>query len=305
MEFVRAFSNTFLYYLQELWFSVLIGFFISGILYEFMPTRIVERFLGKKGFMPILAASAIGVVLPVCCFGSLPIAVTMQRKGARLGPVLAFLVTTPATSAPALMACWKLLGAAFTVYIFFAVIVMGLVMGLVGNTMATPQKERQDDSCCARENDGGGQVVVRQNFSARIKNIFRYGFVTLPKEIGPELLLGVAVASVIMVFAPLQHLIQQYLSGGWGYVFSLIVGLATYVCSTGSVPMADAFLKSGMTYGPAMVYLLVGPITSYGMIFAVQKAFGTKALVLYLGVICVTSILLGIGFNFMMSGTAF
>lgn len=288
---------------------MLLGFLISGVLYEFIPANIIEKYLGRKGLMSIFAASIIGVILPVCCFGSLPIAVTMQRKGARLGPVLAFLVTTPATSAPALIVCWKLLGPVFTLYIFFAVIVMGLVMGLIGNVMPQVEGEfakgPQDDCCRTVPQRAQGGTRSSRDLRSRIKSVFTYSFITLPREIGLELLLGVVVASLIMVLTPVQHLIKQYLSGVWGYVFSLIVGLATYVCSTGNVPMADAFLKSGMAYGPVMVYLLVGPITSYGMIFAVKKSFGGKVLGVYLGVICVMSIILGVGFNLLVSKTLF
>ncbi|HOW36133.1 MAG TPA: permease [Candidatus Omnitrophota bacterium] len=314
MEFIDAFLGTFSHYIQELWFSVLIGFLLSGILYEFIPSNIIEKYLGQKGIMPIFAASLIGVVLPVCCFGSLPIALTMKRKGARLGPVLAFLVTTPATSAPALIICWKLMGPAFTLYIFFAVIVMGLIMGLIGNVMSRSEVSKPEgefekgpgnDCCCTVSQGKQGGVKHSHDLFTRIKSVLTYSLITLPKEIGLELLLGVVIASLIMVFTPAQHLIKQYLSGVWGYVFALIVGLATYVCSTGNVPMADAFLKSGMAYGPVMVYLLVGPITSYGMIFAVKKSFGGKVLAAYLWVICVMSIVLGIGFNLMMSRTIF
>jgi uncharacterized protein len=111
-----------------------IGFLLSGLIHEFVPTRWVERRLGGRGIKPILYSTLVGTVLPICCFGSLPVAVSLRQKGARLGSVLAFLVATPATSISALLVAYGLLGLKFTVFIFFAVIIMGLVMGLVGNT---------------------------------------------------------------------------------------------------------------------------------------------------------------------------
>ena len=38
--------------------------------------------------------------------------------------------------------------------------------------------------------------------------------------------------------------------------------------------MADAFLKSGMSYGQALTYLMAGPVTSYFTILAIKKGFG-------------------------------
>ena len=74
-----------------------VGFFLSGLIHEFVPTEWVERHLGGKGIKPLLYSTIVGTALPICCIGSLPVAVSLHQKGARLGPVLAFLVATPAT----------------------------------------------------------------------------------------------------------------------------------------------------------------------------------------------------------------
>ncbi len=304
MDLLQNFSSAFFFYIRELFFPILIGFILSGIFYEFIPTEFVKKYLGQSGFRPIFISSFFGALLPLCCFGSLPVAIAMRQKGARLGPVLAFLVTTPATSISALLITWKLLGMLFTIYIFFAVIAMGLIIGIMGNRIKFQAKPMMnaETSCCS---DGHQAHVSKKTIYEKIEDSMRYAFLTLPKELGPSLLLGVALASFIMTFQPAQHLIEQYLRGVWGYAFGLIFGLSTYVCSTGDVPLADAFVKSGMSYGPAMTYLIAGPITSYGMIFALHKEFGGKVLGLYLGMICLLSVLFGIGFNLIIEGKIF
>jgi uncharacterized membrane protein YraQ (UPF0718 family) len=131
-----------------------IGFLLSGLIHEFVPSRWVERQLGGGGVRPVLYSTLIGTILPICCLGSLPVAVSLRRKGARLGPVLAFLVATPATSISALLVTYGLLGLKFTIFIFLAVIAMGLVMRLVGNLVKvrpqtlTPQEQLALDPVC-------------------------------------------------------------------------------------------------------------------------------------------------------------
>ena len=120
-------------YLIEVLPFLAVGFFLSGLIHEFGPTGWVERHLGGKGIKPLLYSTIVGTALPICCIGSLPVAVSLREKGARLGPVLAFLVATLATSVTALLVCYSLLGIKFTAFIFFAVIVIGLVMGFIGN----------------------------------------------------------------------------------------------------------------------------------------------------------------------------
>ncbi len=294
MELLTEFVKVYLHYGEELWLTLAIGFLLSGLFFKFIPSNIVERHLGKDGIGPIFIASVIGIILPVCCIGSLPIALTLHRKGARLGAVLAFLVATPATSISALIVCWKLLGFVFTFIIFAAVIIMALIMGIVcdGIKLKTKRSGQSGNSCCHEEESGDKQE--ESSIKERLKGAVVYGFITLPREMGVEVLIGIALASFITVFEPLQQLIHEYLTGLLGYFFVLIVGLLTYVCSTASVPMADAFLQSGMSYGQALCYLLVGPITSYGTILVIKKDFGTHVLVMYLSIIIFTSLLTGI-----------
>ncbi|MDP3143560.1 MAG: permease, partial [Candidatus Omnitrophota bacterium] len=87
------------------------------------------------------------------------------------------------------------------------------------------------------------------------------------------------------------------LAGVAGYVFSLIFGLVTYICSTATVPLVDAFIKQGLSVGAGMVLLLVGPITSYGTILVLRKEFGNKILITYLLGISVLSLALGYAFS--------
>lgn len=73
-------------YLVEVLPFLFIGFLLSGLIHEFIPAKLVEKHLGGKGIKPILYSTLAGTILPVCCIGSLPIALSLHQKGARLGP---------------------------------------------------------------------------------------------------------------------------------------------------------------------------------------------------------------------------
>ena len=320
-------------YLIEVLPFLAIGFFLSGLIHEFVPTRLVERHLGGRGIKPLLYSTLAGTALPICCFGSLPVAVSLHQKGARLGPVLAFLVATPATSISALLVCYALLGIKFTVFIFLAVILMGLVMGAIGNLIkfkpksssSSPQdvKLAKDPVCGMDVNTEKGltteyegksyyfcsphcQAAFEQeadryaiegeaarNIKRRLASALRFGFVDMVKEIGPELLLGLVLAALVATIAPIGKFVGGYLGGGLGYLFSLVFGLLIYICSTASVPLVHAFVSQGMNIGAGMVLLLVGPITSWGTILVLRKEFSAKILLTYLLVISTMALALG------------
>ncbi len=79
-------------YLLEVLPFLAIGFFLSGLVHQFVPSGWVERHLGGRGIKPLFYSTLAGTVLPICCIGALPVAVSFHQNGARLGPVLAFLV---------------------------------------------------------------------------------------------------------------------------------------------------------------------------------------------------------------------
>jgi len=60
------------HYLREIIPALVFGFFLSGLINEFIPTAWVERHLGKKGVSSIFYATITGTVLPICCWGALP-----------------------------------------------------------------------------------------------------------------------------------------------------------------------------------------------------------------------------------------
>jgi uncharacterized membrane protein YraQ (UPF0718 family) len=318
-------------YLIEVLPYLAIGFLLSGLINEFVPSQWVERRLGGGGVKPILYSTLIGTILPICCLGSLPVAVSLRQKGARLGPVLAFLVATPATSITALLVTYGLLGLNFTIFIFFAVIAMGLVMGLVANkvegkakVIVSPAQQVLDPVCGmsvdvgkAAKTEYGGETYYfccshcqqafedspeeymggSRNITHRVKHVFRYAFVDMVKEIGPELLLGLALAALVAAVAPVGEFVGAHFGGGLGYLFGLGFGLIMYICSTASVPLVHAFVSQGMNIGAGMVLLLVGPITSWGTILVLRKEFGGRILAIYLAVVSLMSLTLGYCFS--------
>ena len=117
------------------------------------------------------------------------------------------------------------------------------------------------------------------------------------KEIGPEMLLGLALAALVAAITPVGKFVGDYFSGGFGYIFSLIFGMMMYICSTASVPLVHAFISQGMNIGAGMLLLLVGPVTSWGTILVLRKEFGGKTLLVYLSVISLTALALGYSFS--------
>ncbi len=357
MVIINQMFHTLIHYIAEVLPSLAIGFFLSGLIHEFIPTKIIERHLGGKGIWPLLYATIAGTILPICCVGSLPVALSLHKKGARIGSVVSFLIATPATSLTALFVTYSLFGWGFTVYIFFAVIIMGVLIGAIANGVGFRLRDIEEPaSCCSSSecDDSNGNIdpvcgmavsedtdlVIRfegrkiyfcsahcldkfkqnpekyssgnveggssccalpqtnpETFGQKLWSALKFAFWTMPRDIGLELLIGLILAVIIASLDPIGRIINTYLGGFWGYPFSLIVGILIYVCSTASVPLAHALYSQGMNIGAVMLFLIVGPITSWSTILVVRKYFGGKMLAFYLISISIFSLIAGYIFS--------
>jgi uncharacterized membrane protein YraQ (UPF0718 family) len=274
--------------------ALIIGFFLSGLAHEFIPQKWVDKNLGNSGLRAVVMSTFIGTLLPICCCGSLPIAISFYKKGAKLGPILAFLIATPATSISSLLVTTAILGIKFAVFIFFAVMLMGVLVGIVGNMLPYKRRAELDiQEECPHCHESAGICSHQKDVKCRMTSALKYGFWEMPREMGLELLGGILLAAFVAAYMPLGNLINQYLAGFSGYVFSLVFGLVTYICSTATVPLTDALIKQGLSVGAGMVMLLAGPVTSYSTILVMRKEFGLKVLFVYLFLLSIISLSLG------------
>ena len=94
IEFSKALWNVFA--MMAPW--LIIGFFIAGIMAVCLPRDFVMRFLGASGgIKSIIRAVVIGVPLPICSCGVIPISTALRKNGASKGATAGFLkpVSTP------------------------------------------------------------------------------------------------------------------------------------------------------------------------------------------------------------------
>ena len=86
LEIVKSFAHVFA--MMTPW--LVFGFLMAGIIAVWIPRSWVNRVMGgSSGFRGIIRAVAIGVPLPICSCGVLPIAAGLRKHGAGKGPTAA------------------------------------------------------------------------------------------------------------------------------------------------------------------------------------------------------------------------
>jgi hypothetical protein len=116
--------------------------FIAGAIARFIRQGAVTRYLGASAKRPVAYAvgAASGSILAVCSCTVLPLFAGIYRRGAGLGPAIAFLYSGPAINVLAIILTARVLGPGLGVARAVGAVAFAVVIGLV---MATVFRERE------------------------------------------------------------------------------------------------------------------------------------------------------------------
>lgn len=115
--------------------SLVPAFFIAGAISVFLDKQAVIRYLGpqSKRLTAYSVASVSGAVLSVCSCTVLPLFKGIYKKGAGIGPAVAFLYSGPAINVLAVILTAQVLGIELGIARAVGAIVFAAVIGLVMN----------------------------------------------------------------------------------------------------------------------------------------------------------------------------
>ena len=125
------------------------AFFIAGVIAVFVSQGAVMKYFGAnaKKWLSYTVAAISGAILAVCSCTILPLFTSIYKRGAGLGPAVAFLYSGPAISILSIILTWRILGAEMGVArmigaISFSVII-GLIMAFIFRKEEKVKKEEQ------------------------------------------------------------------------------------------------------------------------------------------------------------------
>ena len=278
ISFVRVFA------LMAPW--LVFGFLVAGIIAVWIPRSWINRVMGgRSGFGGILRAVAIGVPLPICSCGVLPIAAGLRKSGAGKGPTAALLIATPQTGVDSILATYALLGPVFALARPVAAAITGLVGGVVVSAVGG--------------DDAEAVAAVPAAVGPRgIKAILWQAYRRLLGSVAKPLVVGLAISALVTVLVPDNFFAEAFHGNDWiAMPVMALVGFPMYVCSTASIPIAASLVAKGVSPGAAFVFLMVGPAMNAMSLATVSALVGRKAAAAYLVTVVVGAILCGVVIN--------
>ena len=273
---------------------LLFGFLIAGILKILIPKEKVYQHLSPSSFLAVLKATLIGIPLPLCSCGVIPVATHIKKEGASNGATASFLISTPTTGVDSILATYSLLGWLFAVIRPISALFAGLFAGILINKYSDTKKDvpkttnRYSCNICEKEE------MHAHTLYEKIKGVFKYGFIELTEDAGKWILSGIIIGAIISTFIPVSFISKFLGRPLYSYIFMALIGTPLYICATGSIPIAASLIAKGMSPGAGLVFLFTGPATNTTTLLFVLGKFGKKSFFIYLFSIILWAVIFGL-----------
>ncbi|MEM9657660.1 MAG: permease [Planctomycetota bacterium] len=282
--------------LEALWSIIIVlapwllaGTAIAAALHVLLPPDFAQRQL--SGAHSVAKAVAVGVPLPLCSCGVIPLGLGLKKGGASNGAIVGFLISTPQTGVDSVLVSAAFLGWPFAVLKVATAAVTGLVGGWITDS-ATPSAKTKSIA-----------TMHPVHAVGPFREFCEYGMMLI-RSIWVWLVVGVLASACLTVFLPHDALAGLQAFGGIGAMgATLLISTPLYVCATASAPIAAALVASGLPPGAALVFLMAGPATNVATLGAVYRTLGSRTLGIYLATVIVGSVASGMAFGFVIDPT--
>ena len=319
--------NALLEYLSAHVLTCLIpAFFIAGAIAVFISQGDILKYFGPKAkkLLSYSVASISGTILAVCSCTVLPLFGGIYKRGAGIGPAVAFLYSGPAINVLAIVYTARILGFELGLARAIGAVVfasgIGLIMALIYRKeeslkdsaafdalMADPEAKKWWQQIiffavlvgilvfAASKNWIGTGILLAalglilwRWFTRGELGMWMRETLHFVRLIVPWLLGGVFVAGIITTFVP-QDAVTSWVGGNslFSNFVASFMGSLMYFATLTEVPILSAFMDLGMGKGPALSLLLAGPALSLPNMLVIRSIMGTKKTLTYTALVVV------------------
>ncbi len=281
-------------YLKLVWWAVLLGLGLGGMIEYFVPDEFVFKFLGKRRVKTLFYSVIAGFIMSACSHGILAIAIQLYKKGASIPATITFLMASPWANLPVTILLFSFFGPKAFFFVGGAMVV-ALITGFV--FMALEKAGWIEQSKEPQEQQAYHWDKVRHfKFPEAWRGVLS-GSVHLANMVLWWIVIGFLAAVFIRAYVP-AHIFTDWLGAGFaGLLITLAVATIIEICSEGSAPLAFEIFNRVGSFGNPFVFLMAGVATDYTEIGLIWTNIG-KRTAIWLPIVAVPQIvILGVLFN--------
>ena len=298
---LSTFATVFLGIFIEAAPFLFVGALASGIVELYVDRDTLVRIIPKNAFLSALTGSLLGLFIPVCDCGTVPLTRRLLRKGFPIPGGIAFLLSAPILNPIVIVSTATAFGIGRMLFFRLGLsVIIALATGLVFSAAKTPWEILAPTDWISGQDADPLTDEEALTFWGKARRIL---LITTDEffDIGRFLIVGSSIAAAIQTFVPQSELLK--IGGGPLTSVLVMVSLAVIlsICST-----VDAFVALGFattfSAGSILSFLTFGPMVDIKSLFMLLHVF-RKRTVMYLVLIpLLISILAGLMINLYLGG---
>jgi len=253
----------------EVWWALVLGFLLSGIVQAWVPRSRMERALGGRGFRPVALATGLGAASSSCSYAATAIARSMFQKGASFATAVVFQFASTNLVFEIGIVLWIFIGWQFTLAEFVGGIFLIALMWLGTRLFVTRLLEEEgrrhaqaahaghQHTMAASEGLSWRERLTSTGAWSDVAHNFRGDWEMLWKEITAGFVIAGFIALLPATFfndlfvtdAPtVPRLIENVVVGP-------LVAVLSFVCSVGNVPLAAVLWAGGISFSGVIAFI--------------------------------------------------
>jgi uncharacterized membrane protein YraQ (UPF0718 family)/YHS domain-containing protein len=306
-------SNAFLMAWQ-VWWALVLGFAISGVVQAWVPRARIERALGGSGARPVGIATGLGAASSSCSYAAIAIAQSMFTKGASAASALAFQFASTNLVIELGIVIWILIGWQFTLAEFVGGLLLIVVMTLLLRLFVSRRLEREAREHAETAETGHEHVSAGEQLSLRerltsvsawsdVAHNFRADWSMVWKEVAIGFLLAGFIGLLGNDF--FNALFIEHAPGPLKLAENVIVGpviaVLSFVCSIGNVPLAAVLWSGGISFAGVVAFLFADLIV-IPIVLIYRKYYGGSFTVRIVALMFVSMIIAALAVDALFSG---
>lgn len=260
------------------------GMFAAGILRGMVGAERVRSILGVGHWSGPFRAWALGVLLPICSLGALPVARELRRAGIPSGTVLSFVLVAPVLNPVSIIYGLSHIEPITLVYFAVGTFVVSTGIGLIWNWCVSEKKDADPEQLEVAPRNSIHRVAVVADTAAR-------GLV------GPVFVdYGLALLAVGFLGAFLPHGVLQTGMTRDNILAPVIMGLVAipvYVTPTDVMMHFGHIVRDGYSLGAAFALIVLGAGANVGVANWLRRDYGFRPLLLFVGLLIGATLVIG------------
>ncbi len=263
-------------YLSHGWICLLFAFVTAGIVYEFLPKEIVNKYMSSSKASGYLLATGVAPFFTVCSCTMIPLFSGFLFAGAGIGPAISFLLMAPAANILTILLTGEIISWQIAIVRIFASLATAVVAGIV--ISRTPWGRRIENEHKANNSIKRSMAVVKISLDDKLSNALNFAWY-LGKQILPFFFVGLIAVSYVEAFLP-KNIVGNYLTGIQGVLLASVIGGPLYTPTLVEIVLGRGLLNLGMSQAALLSWLMGQPYDIPNMM-AASKIIKWKSVLTY------------------------